>query len=76
MTCRRANERSCEVRSKPGGRPCGFDDVPEVGCVGVVGRKGALDFRRVGKDDGQQIVEVVRNPAGKTPNGLHLFRFS
>ena len=51
-------------------------DLLDVGAKGLVGLEVAADQLRVAQDDGQQVVEVVRDAAGEPADGLHLLRLA
>jgi hypothetical protein len=71
MTWRRLNASSWRVSA---GRLLGrVGDLAQLLAVpAVVGEQQ----RRVAGDDGEQVVEVVRDPAGEAPDRLHLLRLA
>jgi hypothetical protein len=63
-----------ELAGERGGRFPGFPDLPELGRPGVSGLRAGEEDVAVADDDGQQVVEVVRDPSRQAPHRLHLLR--
>ena len=71
-TCCRLKARSWRARSR---RAVGrLEDLVEVGPLRVVFGERFAGHLAVTADDGEQVVEVVRDAAGEAPYGLHLLR--
>ena len=49
-------------------------DLPHILVPGILRRRRLEDERGIPQDRGQEVVEVVGNPAGQLPDGLELLR--
>jgi hypothetical protein len=63
-----------QLAREVGGSLPGVEDLSELGARGVVGARSAEQGVAVAVDDQQQVVEVVRDAAGQSPDRLHLLR--
>ena len=73
-TCLRPKASSWRVSSAA--RSPARLDLGEEAAIGVVRAEGVEQQAGVADDDGQQVVEVVRDPAGQPADGLHLLRLA
>ena len=65
-----------QLAREVGGTPRGFADLFDVFPLGHLGPEGLEQQVSATEDRGEEVIEVMRDPAGEAPHGFHLLRLT